>query len=85
MNGSVPRPFPERGRRGRDIGGTFGSWGTVVKPLAEMTTGELTQALEALDDVGSEDTALRLALYLELRRAATEEWVFDEGNLSETG
>ncbi|WP_200815748.1 hypothetical protein [Nocardiopsis sp. JB363] len=56
-----------------------------MKPLAEMTTGELTEALESLDDMGSEDTALRLALYLELRRAATEEWVFDEGGLSETG
>lgn len=85
MNGSVPRPSPEKGRQGRDTGGAFGSWGTVMKPLAEMTTGELTEALESLDDMGSEDTALRLALYLELRRAATEEWVFDEGGLSETG
>ncbi|MEU3308833.1 hypothetical protein ACWGSK_26575 [Nocardiopsis sp. NPDC055551] len=56
-----------------------------MKPLGEMTTGELTEALEALDDAGSQDTALRLALYLELRRAATEEWVFDEEDLSETG
>ena len=56
-----------------------------MKPLGEMTTEELTEALEALDDAGSEDTALRLALYLELRRAAVEEWLFDEENLSGVG
>jgi hypothetical protein len=43
-----------------------------------MTTEELAEALEALDDARPEDTALRLALYLELRRAAAEEWLFDE-------
>lgn len=49
-----------------------------MKPLGEMTTEELAEALEALDDARPEDTALRLALYLELRRAATEEWLFEE-------
>ncbi|GAB2513621.1 hypothetical protein [Nocardiopsis aegyptia] len=48
-----------------------------MKALREMTTQELNEALEALDSVRPEDTALRLALYLELRRAAKEEWVFD--------
>ncbi|WP_211716405.1 hypothetical protein [Nocardiopsis sp. MG754419] len=56
-----------------------------MKSLGEMTTEELTEALEALDDTGSEDTALRLALYRELRRAAAEEWVFHEGDLTEVG
>ncbi|WP_446725091.1 hypothetical protein [Nocardiopsis sp. N85] len=43
-----------------------------------MTTEELSAALEALDTERPRDTALRLALYLELRRAAAEEeeWVF---------
>ena len=50
-----------------------------MKPLGEMTTEELTEALEALDDARPEDTALRLALYLELRRAAADEWLFEEG------
>lgn len=50
-----------------------------MKPLGEMTTEELAEALEALDDARPEDTALRLALYLELRRAAAEEWLFEEG------
>ncbi|MEU3020036.1 MULTISPECIES: hypothetical protein [unclassified Nocardiopsis] len=49
-----------------------------MKPLGEMTTEELSDALEALDDARPGDTALRLALYLELRRAAAEEWLFDE-------
>ncbi|AFR10693.1 MULTISPECIES: hypothetical protein [Nocardiopsis] len=57
-----------------------------MKPLGEMNIEELTGALEALDDAHSEDTALRLALYLELRRAASEEWVFEEvGDLTEAG
>ncbi|MDT0330995.1 hypothetical protein RM479_21465 [Nocardiopsis sp. DSM 44743] len=47
-----------------------------MKPLREMTTEELSAALEALDTERPRDTALRLALYLELRRAAAEEWVF---------
>ena len=51
-----------------------------MKPLNEMTTEELTAALEALDTVRPRDTALRLALYLELRRAATEDWVFACGD-----
>jgi hypothetical protein len=42
-----------------------------------MTTEELSAALEALDTERPRDTALRLALYLELRRAAAEEWVFE--------
>ncbi|MGW5880016.1 hypothetical protein ACWFMI_26050 [Nocardiopsis terrae] len=50
-----------------------------MKPLGEMTTEELAGALEALDDARPEDTALRLALYLELRRAAAEEWLFEDG------
>lgn len=49
-----------------------------MKPLGEMTTDELAEALEALDDARPKDTALRLALYLELRRAAVEEWLFEE-------
>ncbi len=48
-----------------------------MKPLSEMTTEELSAALEALDTERPRDTALRLALYLELRRAAAEEWVFE--------
>ncbi|WP_436885494.1 hypothetical protein [Nocardiopsis dassonvillei] len=42
-----------------------------------MSTEELSAALEALETERPRDTALRLALYLELRRAAAEEWVFD--------
>lgn len=49
-----------------------------MKALREMTTDELTEALAALDQARPDDTALRLALHLELRRAAAEEWVFDE-------
>ena len=52
-----------------------------MKPLNEMTTEELTAALEALDSARPRDTALRLALYLELRRAATENWVFEGHDL----
>lgn len=48
-----------------------------MKPLSEMSTEELSAALEALDTERPRDTALRLALYLELRRAAAEEWVFE--------
>ena len=48
-----------------------------MKPLSEMSTAELSAALEALDTERPRDTALRLALYLELRRAAAEEWVFE--------
>jgi hypothetical protein len=43
-----------------------------------MTTEELAEALEALDDARPGDTALRLALYLQLRRAAAQEWPFEE-------
>lgn len=56
-----------------------------MKPLNEMTTGELTAALEALDTARPRDTALRLALYLELRRAAAEEWVFEAHDLLDEG
>ncbi|WP_017590212.1 hypothetical protein [Nocardiopsis ganjiahuensis] len=54
-----------------------------MKPLGEMTTEELTEALEALDDARPKDTALRLALYLELRRAAADEWLFEDGSESD--
>ncbi|MFD6098475.1 hypothetical protein ACFVWN_23675 [Nocardiopsis flavescens] len=56
-----------------------------MKPLREMTTEELSAALEALDTERPRDTALRLALYLELRRAAAEEWVFEAGEGQEGG
>ncbi|WP_116247940.1 hypothetical protein [Nocardiopsis sp. FIRDI 009] len=49
-----------------------------MKPLNEMNTEELGEALAALDESRPEDTALRLALHLELRRAAAEEWLLDE-------
>ena len=48
-----------------------------MKPLSEMNTEELSAVLETLDAERPHDTALRLALYLELRRAAAEEWVFE--------
>jgi hypothetical protein len=41
-----------------------------VKALREMTTEELNEALETLDLVRPEDTALRLAVYLQLRAGA---------------
>ncbi|OLT29493.1 hypothetical protein BJF83_11370 [Nocardiopsis sp. CNR-923] len=49
-----------------------------MKPLSEMTTEELWEALIALDASRPEDTALRLALRLELRRAAAREWPPDD-------
>ncbi|MCY9786513.1 hypothetical protein KIK06_21730 [Nocardiopsis sp. EMB25] len=49
-----------------------------MKPLREMNTEELSAALTALDESRPEDTALRLALHLELRRAAAEEWLLDD-------
>ncbi len=80
MNRPRPRISNEgpNGER-KPPGGTDDDGGKVVKPLGEMTTEELSGALEALDDARPEDTALRLALYLELRRAATEEWPSEEG------
>lgn len=66
MAGLPLRPFHEGAG-----GGTAGRTGTVertaVKALRDMTTEELNEALETLDSVRPEDTALRLALYLELR------------------
>ncbi|MFI6579118.1 hypothetical protein ACIBFB_25305 [Nocardiopsis sp. NPDC050513] len=59
-----------------------------MKPLSEMTTEELGEALTALDASRPEDTALRLALHLELRRAAAEEWPLDDapaGRLEPSG
>ncbi|MEV2278920.1 hypothetical protein AB0I72_25365 [Nocardiopsis sp. NPDC049922] len=56
-----------------------------MKPLSEMTTGELSEALVALDASRPEDTALRLALHLELRRAAAEEWPLDDGAAGRLG
>lgn len=85
MNAAVPRLVIERAVRRRVFRRRAERGEKRVKPLGEMTTEELTEALEALDDAGSEDTALRLALYLELRRAAVEEWLFDEENLSGVG
>jgi hypothetical protein len=41
-----------------------------VKALREMTAEELNEALETLDMVRPEDTALRLAVYLQLRAGA---------------
>lgn len=85
MNGADPRLRIERAARRRTFRRHSERGESRVKPLGEMTTEELTEALEVLDDTGSQDTALRLALYLELRRAAVEEWLFDEENLSEVG
>ncbi|MFV2197939.1 hypothetical protein [Nocardiopsis sp. LOL_012] len=44
-----------------------------MKTLAELGTEELSALLAVLDDTRPHDTALRLALYRELRRAAAEE------------
>jgi hypothetical protein len=41
-----------------------------LKALREMTAEELNEALETLDMVRPEDTALRLAVYLQLRAGA---------------
>lgn len=71
MNSVSPRQHEERA--------PSSGKGTAVKPLREMTTEELSAVLETLDTERPRDTALRLALYLELRRAAAEEWVFESG------
>ncbi|WP_197024282.1 hypothetical protein [Nocardiopsis sp. CNT312] len=44
-----------------------------MKTLAELDTEELSALLAVLDEARPHDTALRLALYRELRRAAAEE------------
>ena len=49
-----------------------------MKPLNTMTAEELATALDALSARFPQDEALRLALHREMRRAAQEEWMFEE-------
>lgn len=49
-----------------------------MKPLNAMTADELAGALDRMADRCSQDEALRLALHREMRRAAEEEWIFEE-------
>lgn len=46
-----------------------------------MTATEICAALDRLDEVAPDDTALELALRHELYRVAAEDWMFDEGSV----
>jgi hypothetical protein len=54
-------------------------WG--MKPVGAMTAAEIRAALDRLDEVAPEDTALELALRHELYRVASEDWMFDEDSV----
>jgi len=52
-----------------------------MKPVGAMTAAEIRAALDRLDEVAPEDTALELALRHELYRVASEDWMFDEDSV----
>ncbi|MEY9214343.1 hypothetical protein NI17_020275 [Thermobifida halotolerans] len=55
------------------------NWG--MKPVGSMTAAEICAALDRLDEVAPEDTALELALRHELYRVASEDWMFDDDSM----